>query len=73
MINLIKVKAYNRDFFNKRADRLEKEALKLYPIEISFHETGSILLPPIWKNTIINIPVWDFIKNINKRQLISNG
>ena len=45
-VNLIKVKAHNRDFFNEKADSLAKEALKLHPIEISFHETGSILSFP---------------------------
>ena len=70
-VNLIKVKAYNRDFFNERVDSLAKEALKLQPIEISFHETGSILLPPIWKNTIIDIPIRDFVKNINKKKAIN--
>ena len=44
-VNLIKVKVHNGDFFNERADSLAKEALKLQPIEISSHETGSILSP----------------------------
>ena len=68
-VNLIKVKAHNGDFFNKRVDSIAKEALKLHPIEISSYETGPILSSPIWKNTIINISIQDFVKNINKKAI----
>ena len=69
IVDLVKVKAHNGDFFNKRADSLAKEAFKLQPIEISSHKTGSILLPPTWKNAIIDIPIRDFVKNINKKAI----
>ena len=57
IINLIKVKVHNENFFNERVDRLVKEVLKLHPIEISSYKTGPILLSAIWKNAIIDISV----------------
>jgi hypothetical protein len=66
-VKLIKVKAHSGDHFNERVDILAKEALTLDPIEISIQETGPILVPPTWKNLIIDIPIRDFIKNMNKK------
>ena len=45
-IDLIKVKAYNKDFFNNQADLLAKEALNLLVVEINHQKTDFILLPP---------------------------
>ena len=68
-VKLIKVKAHSGDHFNERVDILAKEALTLDPIEISIQETGTILVPPTWKNLIIDIPIRDFIKNMNKKMI----
>ena len=72
-VNLVKVKVYNGDFFNKRANSLAKEALKLQPIEISFHETGSILSPQHGKILLSIFQLEILSRILIKRQLISSG
>src|SRR5271170_1733229 len=66
-VELIKVKAHDGDFFNKRADILAKEALSLPAIEINCQETGPILAPPTWNGIPIDIPIRNFIKELNKK------
>ena len=68
-VELIKVKAHDGDFFNEQADTLAKEALNLPAIEINCQETGPILAPPSWNNTPIEIPIRDFIKELNKKTI----
>ena len=68
-VELIKVKAHDGDFFNKRADTLAKEALSLPAIETNCQETGPILALPTWNGIPIDIPIRDFIKELNKKSI----
>src|SRR5271170_4008116 len=68
-VELIKVKAHDGDFFNKRADTLAKEILSLPAIEINCQETGPILAPSTWNGIPIDIPIRDFIKELNKKSI----
>ena len=62
-----KVKAHDGDFFNKQADKLTKEALNSSLIKYYLQETGLILVLPLWNNKIIDIPIRNFIKDVNKK------
>ena len=68
-VKLTKVKAHNGDFFNEKADQLAKEALNSTTLEMSFNEAGPITAPPTWNNITIDMPVRDFIKEINKKAI----
>ena len=69
IVELIKVKAHNGNFFNDKADILAKEALHLPPIEINHQETGPIIAPLTWNNISIDISIREFVKELNKKTI----
>ena len=71
-VKITKVKAHNGNYFNEKADTLAKAALKLPNLNLDTNNTGTINIPPTWKNTTIDIPIRDFIKDIHKKALNFN-
>ena len=72
LVKFTKVKAHDGNFFNEKADALAKTALKFPNLNIDTHNTGTINIPPTWKDTTIDIPIRDFIKEIHKKALNFN-
>src|SRR5438552_2564156 len=68
-VKLTKVKAHEGDYFNERADQLAKEALNSSALIIKDREASSISVVPLWNNIIIDIPIREFVKEINKKAI----
>ena len=68
-VKLTKVKAHEGDYFNERADQLAKEALNSPALIIKDREASSISVVPLWNNIIIDIPIREFVKEINKKAI----
>jgi ribonuclease HI len=69
IVELIKVKAHEGNFFNEVADKLAKEALSHPIAEFNYQETGPILSPPTWNHTPIDIPIRSFLKELNQKAI----
>ena len=66
-VELIKVKAHSKDFWNEKADKLAKEASLTSNISWSPSDAHKIQTVPKWNNDItIDIAPRNFIKEINK-------
>ena len=48
---------------------MAKEALNSPALIIKDHEASSISVIPLWNNIIIDIPIKEFIKEINKKAI----
>src|SRR5438477_10528706 len=68
-VKLTKVKAHEGDYFNERADQLAKTALNSPALIIKDREASSISVVPLWNDIIIDIPIREFIKEINKKAI----
>jgi len=72
LINLNKVKVHSGNYFNESADTLAKEALNCPILEFTLRESGPINILPLWEKTIIDIPIRDFIKELNVKTINLN-